>query len=66
MTSSGTTTVRLVFVDEGSYHHEDVAVPVEVLGHYDRLVDCFQEDPTLLKRVHIDMSRLCAAFVVQD
>jgi len=66
MTKSGMSTVRLVFVDDGSYHHEDVGVPIEVLGHYDRLVDCLQEDPTLLKRVHVDMNRLCAAYLVED
>ena len=62
--TSATSTVRLLFVDEGSYHHEDVSVPVDVLGQYDRLVDCLQEDPSLLKRIHVDMGRLCAAYLV--
>jgi hypothetical protein len=56
--------VRLVFVDGGSYHHEDVPVPVEVLGQYERIIDCLQEDPVLLKRLHVDLERLCAAYVV--
>ena len=64
--TSGTSTVRLLFVDEGSYHHEDVSVPVDVLGQYDRLVDCLQEDPGLLKRIHVDMARLCAAYLVDE
>ena len=62
--SHTTSTVRLVFVDDGSYHHEDVAVPSSVLDQYDRLVDCLQEDPTVMKRVHVDMGRLCAAYLV--
>ena len=61
---SATRTVRLVFVDEGSYHHEDVALPNDVLGRYDRLVDCLMEDATVMKRVHVDMDRLCAAYLV--
>ena len=36
-----------------------------VVDEYDRLVDCLQEDPTVLKRVHVDMGRLCAAYVVE-
>jgi hypothetical protein len=51
-------------VDDGSYHHEDVSVPSAVLDQYDRLVDCLQEDPTVLKWVHLDMNRLCAAYLV--
>lgn len=59
-------TVRLLFVDEGSYHHEEVSVPVEVLERYERLVDCLQEDPSVMKRVHVDMGRLCAAYLVDE
>lgn len=59
-----TSTVRLVFVDDGSYHHEDVSVPGQVLDQYDRLVDCLQEDVTVMKKVHVDMNRLCAAYIV--
>ena len=63
---SATSTVRLVFVDEGSYHHEHVALPSEVLDQYDRLVDCLMEDTTVMKRVHVDMGRLCAAYLVDE
>lgn len=59
-------TVRLLFVDEGSYHHEEVSVPVHVLERYERLVDCLQEDPSVMKRVHVDMGRLCAAYLVDE
>lgn len=62
--SGSTSTVRLVFVDDGSYHHEDVAVPSDVLEQYDRLVDCLQEDPTVMRRIHVDMGRLCAAYLI--
>ena len=62
--TGASSTVRLLFVDGGSYHHEDVSVPIEVLDRYDRLVDCFQEDPAVMKRVHVDMDRLCAAYLV--
>lgn len=64
MTGTANQTVRLVFVDGGAYHHEDVAIPVEALGRYERLVDCLQEDPFVLTRMHVDMERLCAAYVV--
>jgi hypothetical protein len=56
--------VRLVFVDDGSYHHEHVRISAATLASYDRLVDALQEDQELLSRLHVDMARLCAAFVV--
>jgi len=56
--------VRLVFVDDGSYHHEHVRIPEATLAAYDRLIDALQEDEELLARVYVDMSRLCGAFVV--
>ena len=54
-------TVRLLFVDDGSFHHEEVQIPVEVMAGYDRLIDCLMEDPTVLKRLHVDVSRICSA-----
>ena len=54
--------VRLVLVDEGSYHHEEVDVPFASLEGYDRLIDCLREDPAVLKRMHVDVARLCAAY----
>ena len=59
---AGTSRVRLVLVDEGSYHHEEIEIPSECLEGYDRLIDCLREDPTVLKRVHVDVARLCAAY----
>lgn len=64
--SDDTATVRLLFVDDGSYHHEIVRIPAEALGRYDRLIDCLREDPSVLKRIHVDVGRLCAATVVEE
>lgn len=58
--------VRLLFVDEGSYHHEDVSIPASSLEAYDRLIDCVREDSAVLKAVHVDVERLCAAYRVDD
>lgn len=58
--------VRLLFVDEGSYHHEEVDVPAASLDGHDRLIDCVREDPDVLKHVHVDIGRLCAAYLVRD
>ena len=59
---AGTTRVRLVLVDEGSYHHEEIEIPSTSLEGHDRLIDCLREDPAVLKRVHVDVARLCAAY----
>lgn len=59
--SKATTTIRLLFVDEGSYHHEEVKLPNDSLEAYERLIDCLREDPEVLKRMYVDVSRLCAA-----
>lgn len=58
-------TVRLLFVDEGSYHHETVALPDDVLEGYERLIDALREDPEVLKHTYVDVHRLCAAYVVE-
>ena len=55
------TTVRLLLVDGGSFHHEEVQIPAEVMAGYDRLIDCLVEDPAVLKRLHVDVSRVCTA-----
>ena len=39
---AGTVTVRLVLVDEGSYHHEEIEIPGASLEGYDRLIDCLR------------------------
>lgn len=57
--------VRLVFVDRGAYHVADVTLPTSSLDAYDRLIDCVREDPAVLKQLHVDVERLCAAYVVE-
>ena len=57
--------VRLLFVDEGSYHREDIEIPASSLDGYDRLIDCVLEDPAVLRQVHIDFSRLCAVYLAE-
>lgn len=64
--SAATVTVRLLFVDEGSYHHEDVTIPAASLDGYERLIDCVREDAAVLKRVWVDVERLCSAYLVEN
>ena len=59
-------TVRLLLVDEGSFHHEEVHIPTEVMAGYDRLIDCLMEDPAVLKRLHVDVSRVCSAELASE
>ena len=56
-------TIRILFADEGTFHHEDMELPVSVIEDYDRLIDGLREDPGVLKRVHLDLRRLVAAWV---
>lgn len=58
--------VRLLFVDDGAYHHETVRIPRDALDRYERLIDCVREDPEVLKRVYVDVDRLCAASVADE
>ena len=58
------TTVRLLFVDDGRFHHEDIAIPTDTLSRHERLIDCLREEPEVLKHVFVDMARLCSAHVV--
>ena len=61
--SDETVRVRLLFADEGSYHHEEVEIPASSLESYDRLIDCVREDAAVLRRLHVDLDRLVSAFV---
>jgi hypothetical protein len=56
--------IRLLFVDEGSYHQEDVEVSAEGLEAYDRLIDYLREDEAVQKSIFVDVKRLSAAWVV--
>jgi hypothetical protein len=57
--------IRLVFVDRGAYHVVEVTVPRTSLDGHERLIDCVREDPAVLKQLHVDVERLCAAYVVE-
>jgi len=56
--------VRLLFVDEGAYHQEELSVPADVISRYERLIDCLREDPAVLREMYVDVARLCAAWLV--
>jgi hypothetical protein len=58
--------IRLLFVDAGSYHHEDVEIPRSSLEGYDRLIDCVREDDAVLKGLYVDVARLCGAWVTEE
>jgi hypothetical protein len=62
----GSVKIRVLFVDEGHYHHETLRVPSAALDGYERLIDGLREDPAVLKAVYVDVERLCAAWVVDD
>lgn len=64
--SDDRTKVRLLFVDDGDYHREDVRVPASSLEPYDRLIDALREDPKVLKGLYVDVERLCAAYLLAD
>ena len=58
--------IRLLFVDQGSYHHEKIRLPAAIVGRYERLIDCLREDPEVLEGLYVDVARLCAAYVAED
>lgn len=57
--------VKLLFVDDGSYHHETLALPDGALDGYERLIDALREEPAVLARTFVDVERLCAAHVME-
>ncbi len=56
--------MRLLFVDGGSYHHEDIEIPAAALERHERLIDCLREEGDVLRSVYVDVSRLCSARLV--
>lgn len=58
--------IRLLFVDDGSYHHEEIHLPASLVLKYERLIDCLREDPEVLQGLYVDVARLSAAYVVVD
>jgi hypothetical protein len=57
------TRITLLFADEGSFFTQELTVPVSAVEGYDRLIDGLREDPAVLKKVHLDINRLAAAWV---
>ena len=64
--SKRTLKLRLLFVDDGDYHDEEVEVPAGGVDDYERLLDFLREDAEVLKYLHVDMDRLCAAYRLGD
>ena len=58
--------MRLVFVESGSYHREEVTVETDALDAHERLIDALREDPAILKEIFVDVNRLCAAYLVEE
>ena len=58
--------VRLLFVDDGEYHRETVRIPESSMEGYERLIDCIREDEEVLKRLWVDVDRLCAVYLDED
>ncbi len=61
-----TVLVRLIFADEGTYHAENVHVPISKLAEYDRLIDLLREEPSVTRQMYVDLKRLVSAYVVED
>ena len=64
MSNDGKVKVMLVFADHGAFHREHLEIAASAIERYDTLIDCLREDPEVLKRLHVDPSRLCAALVM--
>ena len=58
---SKTVKVRLLFVDDGEYHHETVEIPAGSIDAHERLIDCLREDDAVQKKIFVDVDRLVAA-----
>ena len=58
--------VRLLFADDGDFHHETVEIPASSIEKHERLIDCLREDPEVLARVYVDVDRLVSAYVKDD
>jgi hypothetical protein len=58
--------IRLLFVDEGGYHDDEVTIPADVVEKYDRLIDVFMEDEGVQKSMFVDVGRLCSAVIVEE
>jgi hypothetical protein len=61
--SERTTRISILLADEGAFHTQELTVPLSVVQDYDRLIDGLREDPAVLKKIHLDIGRLAAAWV---
>jgi hypothetical protein len=64
--SGPTVRVRLLFADEGSFYHEEIRIPAGTIERYERLIDLIREDEEVLRRVFVDLDRLCSAAVMEE
>ena len=55
--------VRLLFVDDGEYHHETVEIPAASIEAHERLIDCLREDDTVQTKMFVDVDRLVSAYL---
>ena len=58
--------ICILFSDAGAFHTQDLTVPAAVVRDYDHLIDGLREDPDVLKMVHLDITRLAAAWVSEE
>ena len=58
--------IRLLYTDDGVFHHEVVSIPASALARHERLIDCLLEDPDVLRALHVDVDRLCSASIEPD
>jgi hypothetical protein len=59
---AATARIRLVFADEGQFHHETVHISEEALGGHLRLIDALREDEGVAQQLYIDVDRLVSAY----
>ncbi len=59
--------IRLLFVDEGSYHYEEIEVPKALITGYEQLSDLLcDKKRSVLKRIHIDLDRFSSMQIVDS
>ena len=65
MTRAVDVMIRLLFVDKGAYHYEEIEVPKALLTGYEQLLDLLREKKrSVLKRLYIDLDRLSSVQIV--
>ena len=64
--SESTVRIRVLFADSGTFHREELSVAASSLHAHPRLIDSLREDPEVVRKIHLDVNRLCAAWVVEE